>query len=415
MAANLALLIAVFLSVFLPVVSFGRSTGPQPGTHIKLTPVAGNLAGITTIAHAGDDRLFLAEQAGVIRVLQDGKVLPAPFLDITSQVECCGESGFLGLAFHPGFAGNGYFYVNYTYRAPGNELRTRVSRFRVSAGNPNVADPGSESIVLEFFQPFANHNGGALAFGPDGFLYISSGDGGGGFDPQNNAQNTGVLLGKILRIDVDSTTGADCGLAPGRSYAIPAGNPFAGGPGGACDEIWAYGLRNPWRVSFDRNTGDLWIADVGQAVREEIDFQAAGSPGGLNYGWDCFEGTLRNTTNDPSPACASNPPIVAPVHEYDHSAGRCSITGGYVYRGAAIPAFQGAYFFSDFCSAEMWALRRTNGGPAVTKLTVTGVIPERPRTFGEDASGELYVASSTTVYRLDDPLAASTALVGAGQ
>ncbi|MGE5603210.1 MAG: PQQ-dependent sugar dehydrogenase [Nitrososphaerales archaeon] len=402
MARTLFMLTTIFLSVFLPLVLRSGPAESSPPTQVRLARVTDELTDVTEITHAGDSRLFVTEQRGAIRIVQDGKLLSTPFLDIRGQVVCCGEQGLLGLAFHPNYAGNGYFYVNYTYLAPGNELRTRVSRFKVSAGDPNIADANSEVSVLEFRQPFGNHNGGSLHFGPDGYLYIAAGDGGSSYDPPDNSQNPGVLLGKILRIDVNGTTGAKCGVSPGRNYGIPAGNPFANGAGGACDEIWAYGLRNPWRISFDRGTGDLWIADVGQGAREEIDFQAAGSAGGQNYGWDCWEGTLQNT-NDPSPACAANPVTVAPIHEYDHSAGKCSITGGYVYRGAAYPAFRGSYFFADYCSAEMWAVKRTTGTPAVTKLILSGESLVFPRTFGEDVDGELYVASPSAVYHLEAP------------
>jgi glucose/arabinose dehydrogenase len=402
-AQTLLLLTTVFLSVFLPFVAWSTTPEPPPPTQVKLTLVASGLSAVTNITHAGDSRLFVTEQDGRIRAVQGGQLLPTPFLDISARVACCGERGLLGLAFHPSYASNGYFYVNYTYLAANNALRTRVSRFKVSAGNPNVADANSEEVVLEFSQPYDNHNGGSLHFGPDGYLYIAVGDGGNAYDPPNNGQNTGVLLGKILRIDVNRTTGADCGIAPGRNYGIPAGNPFADGAGGACDEIWAYGLRNPWRISFDRGTGDLWIADVGQGAREEIDFQGAGSAGGQNYGWDCWEGTLKNTSNDPSPACAANPTTVAPIYDYDHNGGRCSITGGYVYRGAAYPGFKGTYFFADYCSAEMWALKRTTGSPAVTKLTISGATLSNPRSFGEDANGEIYVASPSAMYRIEAP------------
>jgi glucose/arabinose dehydrogenase len=385
--------------VFLPF--FGSSPGAVSPTRVALIPVAPGLNGITDIANVGDDRLFVAEQGGAIRIVQNGKLLDTPFLTI-APLTCCSERGLLGLAFHPDYKTNGYFYVNYTYTV-GGVLRTRVARYRVQPGNPNLADPNSALSIIEFAQPYDNHNGGALHFGPDGYLYIATGDGGSAYDPQNNAQNTGTLLGKLLRIDVDASTGAgaDCGLAPGRNYRIPAGNPLANGSGAPCDEIGSYGLRNPWRFAFDRGTGDLWIADVGQASREEIDVQAAGAAGGANYGWDCYEGSLNNTT-DRSPACTNNrAAYVFPIHEYDHSGGKCAITGGYVYRGARYAALTGLYFFADYCSAELWTLRLVGGAPKVTALTITGATLTNPRTFGEDAAGELYVASDTTVYRIE--------------
>ncbi len=382
-------------TAYLPLAGGG---GTIP-TQVHLTAVAQGLTAITDVTHAGDDRLFIVVQGGQIRVLKDGALLATPFLDISTRVACCGERGLLGLAFHPNYAQNGYFYVNYTYLAAGNALRSRVSRFSVN-GNPDVADPASETAIIDFGQPLNNHNGGALHFGPDGYLYISTGDGGDAYDPQNNSQNTGNLLGKILRLDVNAAGGAECGSAPGRNYGVPADNPLADGAGGACDEIWVYGLRNPWRFSFDWFTGDLWIADVGQDRREEIDFQPAGGSGGQNYGWDCWEGTLQNAT-DPSPACSSNPPMIAPIHEYDHSGIRCSITGGYVHRGASQPRLDGFYFFADYCSGELWTLWRTAGAPTVTKMTVSGGVLTNPRTFGQDATGGLYVASPSTVFRID--------------
>ncbi len=417
-AGRRALSIALLVVMMVP--SLGRAAGPgvlylplaaggaPPVSQVRLTPVASGLTGITDVTHAGDGdpqggdpqdgRLFIVQQGGQIRILKDGALLTAPFLDISTRVAPGGERGLLGLAFHPDYAANGYFYVNYTYLAMDGGLRSRVARFTVS-GDPDVANAGSELAIIEFGQPFDNHNGGALHFGPDGYLYIATGDGGGSYDPEDNSQDTGNLLGKILRIDVDEVGGADCGIAPGRSYGIPPGNPLADGAGGACDEIWAYGLRNPWRFSFDRLAGDLWIADVGQASREEIDFQPAGSLGGQNYGWDCWEGTVQNPTGR-SPACAANPPTAAPVHEYDHSGGRCSITGGYVHRGLGQPRLYGLYFFADYCSGELWTLRLTGGAPAVTEMIVTGAALNNPRTFGQDASGELFVASPTAVFRI---------------
>jgi glucose/arabinose dehydrogenase len=415
MLTRFSIAAVVVLSVFLPFVSSGTGSDSTPPTQVRLTQIQAGFSAITDLQHAGDARLFVAQQGGLIHIIKNGSTLGTPFLDISGRLVHGGERGLLGLAFHPQYASNGYFYVNYTYEVtPGGQLRSRVSRFSVSAGNADVADAGSELILLEFNQPFTNHNGGALQFGPDGYLYIASGDGGDSYDPQENSQNTANLLGKVLRIDVNSTAGgSSCNLAANGRYGIPAGNPLADGAGGACDEIWAYGLRNPWRISFDRQTGDLWIADVGQAAREEIDFQAAGSAGGQNYGWDCFEGTVVNNM-DRSPLCANNPPVVAPVHEYDHAGGKCSITGGYVYRGPALDGYTGAYFFADYCSDEMWTLRRTGGAPIVTKLTVTlsaGVL-NNIRSFGQDATGELYVATGTAVFRVDDPSPAPAAPEG---
>jgi glucose/arabinose dehydrogenase len=282
--------------------------------------------------------------------------------------------------------------------------RSRISRFRRSASNPDIADPASEVVLMEFAQPFPNHNGGDLHFGPDGFLYIASGDGGSGGDPLNNGQRVGTLLGKLLRIDVNgvpaAANGPDCGISPNRNYRIPVGNAFSDGKGGqGCDEIYALGLRNPWRFSFDRLTGGLWIADVGQVRVEEIDFIPASSSGGLNLGWRCYEGNLAfNTTG-------CNKAYLFPVYTYSHSVnGNCSVTGGYVYRGAAFPALAGKYFFTDFCNSAI----RTLSGP-LSAPTVVNVLPQgqvtTPSTFGENAAGELYVASLNggIVYRIIKP------------
>jgi glucose/arabinose dehydrogenase len=312
--------------------------------------------------------------------------------------------GLLGLAFHPEYAGNGTFFVNYTTSVSGTR-QTRVSRFSVDGTNPNLADPNSEEVLLLLDQPYSNHNGGAIHFGPDGYLYVAVGDGGGSYDPDERSQDTGTLLGKMLRLDVDGSSGSlpECDLSGNELYRIPADNPLAAGPGGACDEIWASGYRNPWRFSFDAETGEMWIADVGQQAWEEVDYEAAGSAGGHNYGWDCYEGDHQNST-DPSPACTGNrADYVFPVHEYDHSNGRCSITGGYVYRGNNYRALQGHYLFADFCSGELWSLSGSALSPTVTALTATSGSLTGARTFGEDASGELYVATGSDVYRIEEP------------
>ncbi len=334
-------------------------------------------------SHAGDNRLCVVEQAGRIRIVEaDGILLSTPFLDITNQVESGGnEQGLLGLAFHPDYATNGYFYLNYT-KKPGGD--TRISRFAVNSSDPNQADPNSEVVLLTVVQDFKNHNGGDLNFGPDGYLYIGLGDGGSGGDPNNRAQDPAVLLGKMLRLDVNTET----------SYLIPPDNPFAGDPG-ARDEIWAMGLRNPWRFSFDRLTGDLYIADVGQNAWEEIDFQAAGLPGGENYGWRCYEGDVSFNLTGCSPA--EN--YTVPVHIYGRGQG-CSITGGYVYRGRKYPVLEGHYLFADYCTGTLWSLIFVpQDGWQVRTL---GNIPGNPSTFGENIKGDLFVAglSTGTIYRL---------------
>ncbi|MCS7039970.1 MAG: PQQ-dependent sugar dehydrogenase, partial [Anaerolineae bacterium] len=320
------------------------------------------------------------EQAGRVRIIKNGILLPGTFLDIGDRVSCCGERGLLSIAFPPGFAAKQYFYVNYT--DPRGD--TVVARYRVLPGQPNTADPESEAIILRVEQPYANHNGGQLAFGPDGYLYIGLGDGGSAGDPHDLAQNPATWLGKLLRLDTET------GTSP---YAIPATNPFTATTGYR-GEIWAVGLRNPWRFSFDRATGDLYVADVGQNRREEVNFQPAGSAGGENYGWRVMEGSLcyRPSSCDPTG-------LVLPVAEYDHSLG-CSVTGGFVARAAAEPALQGIYVFGDYCSGRIWGLRRTADGAWEQALLLDTLFTIS--TFGEDEAGHLYLADYGRghVYRL---------------
>jgi glucose/arabinose dehydrogenase len=362
---------------------------------VVLTPVAGPLGSITAITHAGDGRLFLTLQQGQILIWNGTAVLPTPFLDISSLIVCCGERGLLSTAFHPDYANNGFFYVNYT----DNDGDTLIARYEVSA-DPNVADPFSGVPLLGVDQPFANHNGGQLQFGPDGMLYVGMGDGGSADDPQCYAQRMEPqagrqdLLGKLLRIDVNQS------MASPPYYGIPEGNPFvaSGGP----NEAWAIGLRNPWRFSFDRLTGDLLLGDVGQGSIEEIDFQPQASAGGENYGWKMMEGT-RCTGNDgncPSgvPACDS-PLLTPPILEYDHGGGRCSVTGGYLYRGLGIPDLYGRYVYGDYCSGEIWAAIRDGNDWSTELLPIsTGALT----TFGEDLAGELYVGNADgMLYRIN--------------
>ena len=354
----------------------GPVPAPAGWPQISLSQVAGGFVQPVHVTHAGDgsDRIFVVEQAGRIRILDNnGVVLRSPFLDISAKLACCGEQGLLSVAFPPGFAAKRYFYVNYT-RAP--DGATVVARYRVSAGDPNVADPASEEIVLTIPQPFANHNGGQLAFGPDNNLYIGMGDGGSGGDPLNNGQSPGTLLGKILRIDVAS------GATP---YGIPPGNPFVG-TAGYRPEIWALGVRNPWRFSFDRGTGDLYIGDVGQGNFEEIDFQPAGDPGGQNYGWNIMEG---DSCYPVGTVGCTRTGLALPIFVYDHSLG-CSVIGGHVYRGSEFPSLRGIYLFGDFCSGRIWGIRKDgaawdNALLADTTLTIT--------TFGEDEAGNVYVVN----------------------
>ncbi|MBI5906131.1 MAG: PQQ-dependent sugar dehydrogenase [Deltaproteobacteria bacterium] len=354
------------------------ATVPSPASWptISLAPVAGGFVQPVDIAHAGDGsgRIFVVEQGGRIRILDNGAALPSPFLDISPRIACCGEQGLLGVAFPPGFSSSARFYVNYTRNPDG---ATVIARYRVSADNANAADPASEEIVLTVPQPFANHNGGKLAFGPDHFLYIGMGDGGGGGDPLGNAQNPGSLLGKMLRIDVES------GVAP---YAVPPDNPFLLSSGYR-PEIWALGLRNPWRFSFDRRTGDLYIGDVGQGAVEEVDFQPAGSAGGQNYGWNIMEGAGCFGGG----ACGTDG-FSVPVATYDHSQG-CSVTGGVVYGGTDEAVLQGIYFYGDFCTGRIWGLRSTASGWDAAELIAPVVPPRNIAAFGEDEAGNVYVAN----------------------
>lgn len=322
------------------------------------------------VIHAGDGsgRLFVVGQQGVIWVFANGEVLPKFFLDIRERVGSEGnEQGLLGLAFHPQYEQNGYFYINYT-DVNGD---TVVARFEVST-DPNRAEAGSQEILLRVGQPYSNHNGGHLEFGPEGYLYIGLGDGGSAGDPQGNGQSVNTLLGSLLRIDVDG----------GQPYAIPPDNPFANG--GGRSEIWAYGLRNPWRFSFDSLTNDLYIADVGQNKWEEINFLPEGTPGGANFGWDYFEG---NHPYQGEPPAGLN--TILPVAEYDHSRGGCSVTGGGVYRGESLPEWQGVYFYGDFCSGEIFGLVQLSNGQWQSELLYD--LPILITSFGFDEQGEFYV------------------------
>ena len=318
-------------------------------------------------ANDGSSKIFIIEKYGVIRVFENDQLLESPFLNIDDRVNDSGnEMGLLGLAFHPDYEQNGFFYVNYT----GDGGDTRISRFQASG---NIADPNSEKVLLIIEQPYPNHNGGALAFGPDGYLYAGLGDGGLAGDPHKNGQNTISLLGKILRIDVNN----------GDAYGIPSDNPFG-------NEVWAYGLRNPWRISFDRQTGDLYIGDVGQSQWEEIDYLSADSQGGANFGWSIMEGGHGYDG-------LAQPDMLLPVAEYSHSEGGCSVTGGYVYRGA-MPEWNGIYLYGDYCRGIVWGLILSNGQWQNQVMFKTGVTIT---TFGQDESGELYFASdSGEVYHL---------------
>lgn len=362
-----------------------RAASANPNFSINADPFITDLTKPVLVTHAGDGsgRLFIVEQAGRILIVENGRVRATPFLNIRDKVNTTGsERGLLSVAFHPDYKNNGTFFVNYTGKGDG---ATVIERYRVS-NDANVADENSGQVILEFPQPEPNHNGGMMAFGPDGYLYIATGDGGGAGDRHGdigNGQNLNTLLGKILRIDVNADT-----------YNIPAENPFVG-RADAKPEIWAYGLRNPWRVSFDRATGDFYIADVGQSSKEEVNFQPASSGGGENYGWrimeadECYDAALNCEQGN----------LVAPVAFYSHDVG-CSITGGYVYRGQAFPQLDGQYIFADYCTGIVWATARDANGAWQTRRV--GKFDDTISSFGQDENGEMYVVGhgSGTIYRL---------------
>jgi cysteine-rich repeat protein len=351
-----------------------------PGTGIDSQLVVGGLTRPVYVTAPPLDtrRLFIVEQDGFVRIVKDGVLLPTPFLDVEDDVSCCNERGLLSIAFHPDYENNGVFFTNYTNNAGNTEVR----RWTVSA-NPDVANTTS-TLVIAINQDFANHNGGHIQFGPDGYLYVAMGDGGSGGDPNERAQDPSQLLGKILRLDVS--------VSP---YAIPQTNPFVGLP--PRDEIWALGVRNPWRVSFDRLTGDFYVADVGQNAIEEVNVVPASSTGGENYGWDVFEGNACFEPTPPATECPSPPTgFTFPILTYDHTQG-CSITGGYVYRGCALPDLHGTYFYSDICSGFIRTFVYA-GGVATNQQDRTATLdPPGPATiggvssFGQDARGELYI------------------------
>lgn len=340
----------------------------KPATSIELSLLVNGLDTPLYLTHAGDERLFVVEQPGTIRIIENGVLLDAPFLDMKGAVATWAlEQGLLSVAFHPNYGGNGRFFVNYSH--PNGD--TIVARYQAS-DDPNIADHTSGEIILSIHQPYGNHNGGQLKFGPDGYLYIGMGDGGSANDPDGNGQNLDSLLGTLLRIDVDYEEAA---------YAIPADNPFIGDDN-ARNEIWAYGLRNPWRFSFDLLTGDLYIADVGQNLWEEVHFTSADSVGGENYGWKIMEGTHCFESEE-----CDQTGLEIPIFEYHHDEG-CSITGGYVYRGQQFPEMEGNYFVGDFCQGTVWTVfgengRFTSNRVYDSQLTISS--------FGEGADGELYL------------------------
>ena len=352
-----------------------KPSGGDP-TKLAVQLITAGLSDPTGVTNArdGSDRLFVTQRGGKVRVIAaNGTLSATSFVDLSDRVLSGGEQGLLGLAFHPSFAADGRLFVDYTRTPDG---ATVISELTASAGHAS-ASPASEKILLVISQPFSNHNGGQLAFGPDGYLYIGMGDGGSGGDPQGNGQNKGVLLGKILRIDVNGTP------ASGKAYGIPTSNPYAAGgvsPGAGLPEIWAYGLRNPWRFSFDRGTGDLYIGDVGQNAWEEVDRQPAGSQGGQNYGWNAFEGTHCYS------AC-SGVSYTPPITEYSHAIG-CSVSGGFVYRGSGQPSLKGFYVFADYCAGTLFTVPAGAGSKTPKPVADTGLSIS---SFGESESGELYL------------------------
>ncbi|MBC8756117.1 PQQ-dependent sugar dehydrogenase [Kordia sp. YSTF-M3] len=367
----------ILLALLFPILLFSQS--------VDLDVFATGFSRPVDIKHAGDSRLFIVEQDGVIKILNaSGVTNPTAFLDIDARVRStANEQGLLGLAFDPNYATNNRFYVNYI-NLSGD---TVIARFTTSA-NPDVADDTSEEILLTVSQPYDNHNGGSLAFGTDGYLYIALGDGGSGGDPQNYAQNLQSHLGKILRIDVSGAT----------SFTVPATNPFVGNPAGL-DEIWSYGLRNPWKMSFDSNNGELWIGDVGQNNKEEINNVPIVNAG-YNFGWRCYEGNSTFNTS----GCPAMSTITFPVGEYNYGGNpfKCSITGGYRYRGNLYPDLEGAYFFADYCTNEVGTLKFSGG---TWNMLFHGPFTGNIATFGEDSSKELYAAGLTNgiVYKVFDP------------
>ncbi|NPA09668.1 MAG: T9SS type A sorting domain-containing protein [Chlorobi bacterium] len=338
---------------------------------ITLEEFATGFTAPVEIAHANDSRMFVVQQNGIIKILQsDGTVNSANFLNISSKITYGGERGLLGLAFHPQYPSNGYFFVY--YNDTGGNIT--VARYTRSSANPDVADPATEKIILNLPKPFDNHNGGSIHFAPDGYLWVVTGDGGSGGDPNNNAQNKNSLLGKLLRLDINSTG----------AYNIPPGNPFVGIDG--ADEVWAYGLRNAWKFNFDTVLGNVMIADVGQGQIEEINRMPL-TQAGINYGWRCYEGNnAYNTTG-----CAAQSTMTFPVAAYDHSGGKCSITGGYVYRGTQFPALQGRYFFADYCSTQIGSL---NSDDSITWTSAFS--GNNFSTFGVNNQNELFVAAVTS-------------------
>jgi glucose/arabinose dehydrogenase len=380
---------ALATAVLLLTVGAGGATGAAP---VVLTPVVSGLASPVQVVNAGDGsgRLFVVEQGGVVRVVKNGVLLPTPFINIADLLSTGGERGLLGIAFHPNYKTNGRFFLYFTRR---NDGYIAISEYHRSSSNPDVATRVGAKRIITISHPYTNHNGGRMAFGRDGYLYIGTGDGGSAGDPGNRAQSLSVLLGKMLRIDVNGTVGS-------RNYRIPSSNPYVGRPG--LNEIWSRGLRNPWGWSFDKVTGDLWIGDVGQNKYEEIDRSIVSGKStsggkGVNYGWRIMEG--RHCYR-PATGCNTTG-LKFPVVEYSHSQG-CAVTGGYAYRGSAVLALYGRYVFGDYCSGTIWTISRKAVAPATKSLLLSTSL--NISSFGQDEHGELYVLDlGGTLYKIEAP------------
>ncbi len=386
MKQTIRLLVQAILFFTIFILSAERTTHAQPV--IGFSNLVSGLSSPVDITNAGDgtNRLFIVEQSGRIRIHNGASLLVTPFLDISSIISSGGERGLLSLAFHPGYAINRYFFIYYT-NTSGD---ITIARYQAQAGNPNLADALSGVVLLNIPKPFANHNGGDLNFGPDGYLYFGTGDGGSGGDPNNLSQNGLSLLGKMIRIDVNNF------LFP-PYYTIPADNPYIADPN-VDDRIWAIGLRNPWRWSFDRATNDMWIADVGQGSWEEVNFRAAGTTGGVNYGWRCYEGNAAYNTA----GCLPQASYISPIFEYPHvfATGGFSITGGFVYRGTEFPALQGYYICADYVSGNVWLINPNGSGGWITRRQ--SGLPGSISAFGEAENGTLYAVSlGGSIYKVD--------------
>ena len=365
-----------------------------PRAALDLQSIVSGLERVTFVGHANDDRLFIAEQSGEILIFSEGALLPTPFLDVSGLVNNGFERGLLSFAFHPDYANNGFVFVFYSNL----QNHATVARYQVSAVDPNVVNAASATVIYSVAEG-SGHYGGQLGFGGDGYLYFSIGDGGSQNDPECDAQNTANVLGSIVRIDVNQ----NINTTP--FYGIPADNPFVGMGGMPAEEVWSYGFRNPWRFSFDRLTGDFYFSDVGQNTREEFNFEPAGAVGGSNYGWKAMEGTFCHDNNTPpsncpldTPACGSLD-LTPPAFEYPTANGSCSITGGYVYRGATAAQLYGSYLYGDWCSGNIWAADENAGVWSSNLLSIN--LPA-VTTFGEDSTGEVYLSNGSAVYRIND-------------